>query len=385
MAIKFHKMKTILHHADLFGYLPPKGTKIQGRLGAIISIMIVLAFIGYSLARFITFITNPNVNYAQEYMDTNDNEFLTLPNFAMAFASDADYTDLSSKIVIDAVYNTSNNGTPNTVLQAKACDPSKIPSYLQKLQFICFTPSVVVPGTRQSQIKYQRTMMIMINVTDCAGFLSSLPASVYVMIPNQFDVDLRYRTFTNKTDSVFLERIRLQPPLLAYWGVDFQKQQFIITPDYLINWRRQDQTRVSVSKVRTSYGQNLACVDQITPIALMEFSLDSQIEKTFVNYVTSFMLFSEVGALWTTCILILGSLLMQFYSLRDSKKKKKIQQDTGALHKANIELPKNAEIVVSKKENSNQTDSEKAVMMGAKSLNSSMSHSIDLGKSGDAD
>lgn len=320
--IKTSRLKSamVLHKADLFGYIPEEGKKekFQGVVGAIASILIVCAFIAYTLNRFVTFITSPSVSYAVQITDTSDDLTISISNFAIAIISESpQIVDISSMVTISAAYKDGNN-VP-LVLSTHKCNLSDAPAYLQHVGAICFQPYVVIPGTVASQIKHQRGMTFTVTVTDCVGFMSSLPASLVTLVPDTFETDLSSRSFVNKTGYV-IEKISLQPPLLAFFGLDYQTQDFVMSPDYLLKWKSENQTRLKISKSRTSYGANNGVCTNGDAIAMLELSLDSQTLTTQINYENILTMFSQVGAFWTTSILILANIFVRF----NQKKHKKL-------------------------------------------------------------
>lgn len=314
---------------DLFAYVPEeKVEKHKGLCTAAVSILVILAFVAYTINRLVQFIKDPSVGYSLQYTDVEDDYSIKISNFAFAIASEKPIHDVSHLVSITAVYDTSRNGTAPLVLKQKSCGKmAGLPSYVDKINFICFDPYVVIPGTPENQIKYQKFMTFMINVTDCATFLSSLPISLFLVIPDEFEVDLRNRAFINKTGSFVLEQVRLQPPLISYYGVSYQRQDFVMSPDYLIKWKNENRSRLSITKFINSYGTQAGCTDGETILSIITLAMDPQIRLTYINYESIITMFSQVGSFWTTSVLVLGAFLIRINKRRYDKFKKSRTMD----------------------------------------------------------
>jgi hypothetical protein len=255
------------------------------------------------------FITDPTVNFVEEISDVTSDQTIILDQFSLAIVNEDTVADVKSYVQMNAIYSPG----PNTVqsLSLQSCSLSSLPTYLQSVGFVCFNPSITIPGTIFSQLFNDRSMNFTVTISDCIDFLNSLPVSMYFILPNNFEVSLGNRSFVNKTGDYFVEQVRLKPPMRLYLQLDVQIQTYWISADYLIRWQKTNRTRYRVTNVRSSYIQeDISCTNGESMVAVVELFIDSELVTTYVNYQTIVTLFSQLGALYTTLIMVFGLLFV---------------------------------------------------------------------------
>ena len=315
------KVKKIFLSADLFAYEledeEQKPKKQQQPVGSCCSLVIIFAFIGYSIFKVAEFISNPSATSTPQLSEVASNTSIPLPTIAFA-APDYTFADGFKDLVVSGFINSENSVVQRFLIER--CSLENLPRSLQNAVVYCPNMNdLTIPGTFENTIISGDSIGISVYPRDCSTFPSS--QAFYIGILNPFEIDYTAGDFVDAY-IYSLTKTSLAGNIMLRSILPFQIEEYDISPDYLKRWTTRSRTKYSFQPLLTEFEVTGGCnVDN--PVLQLRFVVSPTMITTNISYPTILDLFANLGALWTSAFGVLALAFLLYRKLQQSRMKKK--------------------------------------------------------------